>query len=124
MSRTGIVEWMDLTVDDAENVRKFYQEVVGWVPEAFDMGDYNDYNMNGKDGQTLAGICHARGTNASIPPMWIPYITVTSLDESLKAALAKGGELINGPCNMPQGAYAIIKDPAGACCAIWEKNSD
>lgn len=78
--------------------------------------------MNDGTGKTIAGICHARGGNASIPPMWIPYITVNSLDDSLAKVSKSGEKLINGLSHMPQGKYAIISDPAGACCAIWEKN--
>lgn len=121
MGKTGIVEWMDLTVDDAEKTRKFYQDVAGWKADAFDMGDYFDYNMLDDNGNIVAGICHARGSNADIPPMWIPYITVKSLDEGLKILEENGGQLLNGPRIMPQGKYAIVKDPAGACCALWEK---
>ena len=121
MNITGKIEWIDLTVDDAEQVREFYQSVAGWSAEGFDMGEYNDYNMNDEAGETVAGICHARGSNSTIPPMWIPYISVASLDESLKSVIEKGGELINGPRTMPQGKYAIIKDPAGAHCALWQK---
>ena len=121
MSNIGKIEWIDLTVDDAEEVREFYQTVTGWKADAFDMGDYNDYNMNSENGEIAAGICHARGGNASIPSMWIPYISVANLDASLKAVSDKGGELVNGPRSMPQGKYAIIKDPAGAHCALWQK---
>ncbi|HRW30842.1 MAG TPA: hypothetical protein P5227_12655, partial [Emcibacteraceae bacterium] len=102
MTQTGKIEWIDLTVDDAENIREFYQTVAGWSADSFDMGDYNDYNMNNENGETVAGICHARGGNAGIPPMWIPYISVHSLDDSLKNIERLGGALVNGPRKMPQ----------------------
>lgn len=38
MTTTGKMEWMDVTVEDAEMVREFYQNVIGWTAEAFDMG--------------------------------------------------------------------------------------
>ncbi|MCP5381761.1 MAG: VOC family protein [Kordiimonadaceae bacterium] len=121
MTTTGKIEWIDLTVDDAENLREFYQTVAGWSADSFDMGEYNDYNMNDDNGDTVAGICHARGGNSGIPPMWIPYISVLSLDDCLKNVERLGGTLINGPRKMPQGQYAIIRDPAGAHCALWQK---
>ena len=41
----GSVGWFDLTVPDAEKVRDFYGQVVGWDSEATDMGDYEDFCM-------------------------------------------------------------------------------
>ena len=78
----GSISWTDLTVADAEAVRDFYQAVVGWAPEAQPMGAYSDFVMNA-DGAPVAGICHARGANAAIPPVWLIYITVEDLEHSL-----------------------------------------
>ncbi len=36
--RTGIIKWVDLTVDDAEGVRDFYSAVVGWQAVPVDVG--------------------------------------------------------------------------------------
>jgi predicted enzyme related to lactoylglutathione lyase len=60
--------WADLTVEQAEEIRDFYCEVVGWQPSAVEMGGYSDFNMSvpGAAGPQ-AGICHARGANAGLP---------------------------------------------------------
>ena len=68
----GTIIGFDLTVPDAEAVRDFYAAVVGWQPEPFDMGDYADYFMTSPaTGDTVAGVCHARGGNAGLPPQWL-----------------------------------------------------
>ena len=60
----GAIEWRDLTVGDAEGVRDFYQEVVGWKASPVSMGDYDDYNVKlPESGDTIAGICHANRPN-------------------------------------------------------------
>jgi predicted enzyme related to lactoylglutathione lyase len=41
----GTVGWFDLTAENADLVRDFYQAVVGWDYEPVGMGDYNDYSM-------------------------------------------------------------------------------
>ncbi len=41
----GSVVWRDLTVPNADAVRKFYSAVVGWASSPQSMGDYDDYNM-------------------------------------------------------------------------------
>lgn len=30
---TGMISWVDLTVQDAKAIREFYKDVVGWKPE-------------------------------------------------------------------------------------------
>jgi predicted enzyme related to lactoylglutathione lyase len=81
---TGSITWFDLTVSNAEKVRDFYSEVVGWKPESVDMGGYSDFNMNAPgSGKCMAGICHSRGVNADLPPQWMIYIDVDNIDESM-----------------------------------------
>ena len=37
--KTGTIGWTDLTVDDAETLRNFYSEVVGWTFSNVDVHD-------------------------------------------------------------------------------------
>ena len=115
----GSISWQDLTVDDAERVRDFYQSVAGWTPKALNMGTYSDFVMRGTDGD-VAGICHARGANAGLPPVWLIYITVEDLDHSIAECQRLGGSLIAPPRGYGGGRYCVIKDPAGAVCALYQ----
>ena len=120
--QTGRFGWVDLTVDNAEQVRDFYQQVVGWGSVPFSMGDYEDYCMTppGSE-QPVAGVCHARGNNAGLPPQWLMYITVEDLDKSLDQCSSLGGSVLAGPKQAgPEGRFAVIKDPAGAVCALYQ----
>ena len=117
--RPGTISWQDLTVADAEGLRDFYAAVVGWEPESLNMGAYADFVMNA-DGGGVAGICHARGTNADIPPVWMIYITVEDLEHSLEECQRRGGTLLSPPRSYGGGRYCIIKDPAGAVCALYQ----
>jgi len=118
----GAIMWTDLTVPDADGVRDFYAAVTGWVPQPLSMGDYSDYIMTAPEtGAPVAGVCHARGTNAELPPVWVVYIAVADLDASLEACRARGGTVIAGPKGAGGGArYAIIRDPAGAVAALHQ----
>ena len=52
----------------AGEVRGIYEAVVGWKSSGLDMGGYSDYVMSlPRGGRTVAGICHARGSNADLP---------------------------------------------------------
>jgi predicted enzyme related to lactoylglutathione lyase len=117
----GRIEWRDLTVADAGTLRDFYSEVVGWTPEPVSMGDYSDYNMCDSDGNTVAGICHARRGNADLPPQWLLYVTVEDLDASLQRCAASGGKLVSGPKPIGADRYCVIRDPAGAVLALYQK---
>jgi uncharacterized protein len=122
MHKVGSIGWIDLTVPDASGLRDFYAAVTGWKATEVPMGDYADYCMNppGEE-KPAAGICHARGDNAGLPPQWLIYITVANLDESVQRCRELGGTILTGPKSMGSyGRLAVIKDPAGAVSAIFE----
>lgn len=113
---------MDITVPDADGLKDFYKQVVGWKSMDISMGDYADYAMlSPKDDAARSGVCHAKGSNANMPAAWIMYINVANLDESIANVIAGGGEVVNGPRKMGEKArYCIIKDPAGAFCGLFD----
>ncbi|TKB43629.1 VOC family protein [Thalassotalea mangrovi] len=125
MMNNNITEmaWLDLTVQNAEEVRDFYQQVIGWEVEACSMGEYDDYAMNNPvNDSPQAGICHARGVNADLPPVWMPYFLVADMDASIASVTAKGGKLLTEVKSMGgDDKYVVIKDPAGAVCALYYK---
>lgn len=120
-AKVGSLAWLDLTVADATAVRDFYVAVVGFGNSPVEMGGYSDYclNLPGTD-HAVVGVCHARGSNADLPPVWLPYFTVADLELSLTTCAARGGVLISGPHRMGQARYAVVHDPAGAACAPSE----
>ena len=122
----GSISWTDLTVADAEGVRKFYEAVVGWTADPVDMGDYQDYCMQlPGSGDTVAGICHARGVNANMPPQWLVYITVENLQQSIDRCLSMGGKVRHQREATPgEGALAVIEDPVGAVAALYQPVDD
>ena len=117
----GSIIWADLTIPNAEEVKEFYTNVIGWKPEPVVMGEYNDYSMNSPDsGRTIAGVCHSKGVNADLPPQWLLYFTVKDVDNSAELCKKSGGKVIAGPRNMGKyGRYCVIQDPAGAVAALF-----
>jgi len=118
--KVGEILWRDLTVKDAPRVRDFYQQVVGWTSTGQDMGGYEDFNMiSPTTGETVAGVCHARGVNADVPPQWLMYVIVADVEASAKKCVELGGKIIAGPRMMGGGQFCVIQDPAGAVCALY-----
>ncbi len=117
----GSIAWTDLTVENAEEVRDFYAAVAGWKPSPVEMGGYADFNMTAPEsGEPKAGVCHARGANADLPPQWLIYIVVADVEASAERCRELGGKVLAAPKDMGgQGRYCVIQDPAGAVCALW-----
>jgi predicted enzyme related to lactoylglutathione lyase len=119
----GRIAWLDLTVSDAAAIRDFYRRVVGWSVQDVAMEDsgerYADYQMLGEDGTPAAGVCHARGVNLGLPPVWTLYLPVGDLAESLRRVPEEGGRVIKAmPGADGNYLYAVVQDPVGAYLAL------
>jgi predicted enzyme related to lactoylglutathione lyase len=119
----GRIAWLDLTVPNASDMRDFYWQVIGWTVQDVEMKDggeqYADYNMLDADGQPAAGVCHAMGVNTGLPPVWMIYLPVGDLAESLRRVQHHGGTVLKTMTGKDgQPVYAAIQDPAGAYFAM------
>lgn len=122
-ARVGRISWLDLTVSDALARRDFYRRVIGWSVQDIAMEEaserYADYNMLGGDGIPAAGVCHARGVNLGLPPVWMIYLPVGDLADSVRRVEEEGGKVIKAPRGTDGAyAYAAVQDPVGACIAL------
>lgn len=116
----GQIMWHDLTVANATEVKDFYRDVVGWTVSAVPMKDYVDYGMHETaEGEMVAGVCHARGANAHIPPQWLIYVRVPDVDASARRAIESGGSVVDGPRAYGGGRFVIVQDPAGAIIGLY-----
>jgi len=117
----GKIGWIDMAVDDASGVRDFYKAVVGWETDDVDMGGYSDYVMKmPASGDGVAGICHARGSNADLPSGWMIYIIVTDVEKSAATCVSEGGQIVVEPRGLAGGSFCVIKDPGGSVAALYQ----
>jgi len=120
-SDVGKIGWIDMTVEDAPAVRDFYKAVVGWDAEDVSMGDYSDYTMQmPATGEGVSGVCHARGSNAELPPGWLIYIIVADVEASAKACTDNGGKLLVEPRGLAGGRFCVVEDPGGSVAALYQ----
>lgn len=146
----GEMAWMDLSVADAKTISQFYQAVLGWASEPVEMTQggesYQDFVMTSVNPSTentamdqsskdesnqvssdvsptklVTGICHARGDNHDMPATWLPYFLVKDIDESVRQVTENGGSLVTKMKSIDSDKYIVIKDPAGAMAAIYQK---
>ena len=120
-SKVGSIGWIDMSTPDADGVRDFYKAVVGWDTEDVDMDGYSDYVMKMPGtGDGVAGVCHARGSNAELPPGWLIYITVADVDASAAACREHGGKVLVEPRGLAGGRFCVVEDPGGSVAALYQ----
>jgi len=125
---TGCISRIDLTVSAAAATRDFYRQVVGWSVQDIEMEDaserYADYGMCGEGGTPAARICHARGVNRGLPPVWMICLPVGDLAESLRRVPEEGGTVIQATQGADgELATAVVRDPVGAHLALGRSRS-
>lgn len=109
------VAWVDLTVEDATTSRDFWARVVGFDgAEPVEMGGYADFTLT-RDNRPVAGVCHRRGVNANLPPVWLVYFSVDDLPAALAEVQTHGGRVLER-----RGPMAVVADPSGAVAALYQ----
>ena len=112
----------DITTKKADELKKFYEAVMGWTSEDMKMsdeqGEYADYVMKDKEGNPVGGVCHARGMNNDLPTQWIVYVNVENVGESAKKCKELGGKVLKEFNHEGTCVYALIQDPSGAVIAL------
>lgn len=120
----GTIAHLDITVQNADEVRDFYAAVISWQPQPLDMGGYSDYIMLAPAGNWGAGVCHARGVNADLPAVWMVYIAVDDLDASLRTCVERGETQLTDIKAGGGARYCVIQDPAGAVMALMQQGDE
>lgn len=114
----GTVGWHELYTDDLDAAVAFYSERFGWEKmDAMDMGPMGIYQMFGKNGTMMGGMMKRP---AEMPvSSWAYYFIVDSADAAIARATEAGGQIVNGPMEVPGGMWiAQGIDPQGAFFAV------
>lgn len=57
--------------------------------------------------------------NQSLPPVWMIYLPVGDLVESVGRAQERGGQIVDSRTgSSSEFAYVVVRDPVGACLAL------
>ena len=125
MPGIGEFSWHELLAGDYAKAFEFYRDLFGWkIHDDMDMGEYGIYRIYSGDGPPLGGIM----TRPPAMPVcaWLFYIRVDDLEATVEKVKAGGGEVINGPMDVPGGnRIAQCRDPQGAMFALhWTGGAD
>ncbi|HKY80742.1 MAG TPA: VOC family protein [Sphingobium sp.] len=120
---TGHVGWHELYSGNFDADLAFYTSQFGWGKgEAMDMGEMGSYQLFSMSGAT--DFNSMSGGIMPVPkempvPMWLFYFVVPDIDAAAEKVTAGGGAVLNGPMQVPGGAWIIqANDPQGAMFAL------
>jgi predicted enzyme related to lactoylglutathione lyase len=112
------VRWNELSTSDPEAALDFYKRQFGWDQDGdMDMGAMGKYRFIQANGVTVGAIMRK-------PPqlpvsIWTYYIGVDDIDRAVAAINDRGGQILNGPMEIPGGEFALNgMDPQGAAFGL------
>ena len=112
--RTGDI---DRAADVAQDFA-FYEAMFGWrKDQAMDMGPMGTYQLFANQDGVIGGMM---SKPAQVPrPCWLYYERVGKIDEAVDRVKRSGGDVLNGPMEVPGGDWIIQgRDPQGAMFAL------
>jgi uncharacterized protein len=117
----GPVGWHELTAEDTEAALEFYKALFGWevVGEVPMGGDVGTYYLFGSGTTQLGGVYNRPKHLPPTWPRWLVYLNVPSVTAAVAAVEAAGGQLLNGPREVPGGSWvAQVVDSHGVPMAL------
>jgi predicted enzyme related to lactoylglutathione lyase len=115
----GHIGWRELHAIDREAAFAFYADRFGWTKgDAMDMGPMGVYQLFKAGGDDAIGGVMTK-LEAMPVPFWLYYFNVAGIDAAAKAVEAAGGQILNGPHEVPGGDFILQGlDPQGAMFAL------
>ncbi len=122
VNEPGFLTWNELATNDTSAALAFYERLFGWSSEAMDTGGGPPYVVIRVSQRSNGGVrpLSPDEEQAGIPPYWVPYFAVESLDATFERCGELGGAKVLGPIEMPAGRIGALRDPQGATLALWE----
>lgn len=121
IAEPGAFLWAELNTSDAGAAQTFYGQAFGWGAENDPNNEaYTVFTRESvaEEGRYVAGMMEIQPEWGPVPPHWLVYFTVADTDAALQQVLELGGSKVTDVMEIPQGRFAIVKDPQGAIFTI------
>jgi uncharacterized protein len=119
----GKAVWHDLITEDVDAARRFYGGLFGWSFEEATGPGRRGYALARSGNVYVAGfvpvVAPADGSRLS---RWLPYLSVTDVDQSVTSGVAAGARVAVAARNVSLGRVAAIVDPEGAVIGVVKSN--
>lgn len=124
-AEVGDASWHELMTTDAPAAMTFYTTVFGWAPgDTMDMGPMGKYHMFNRPIGSIGGMMNKSAEMAQVPPNWQIYFRVADLDAAVARITANGGQILNGPMEVPGGDRIVnAMDPQGAAFSLHARKA-
>lgn len=111
--RDGHAAWNELHTPDQAGAWTFYGDLFGWVQDGdMDMGPMGRYQFI-RHGGLIGAVM------ADDAPGWTTYFRVPDIDVAMAAVKAAGGQVIQGPDEVPGGEFSMYcLDPQGGAFGL------
>lgn len=117
----GTFCWVDLATTDAAGATRFYTQLFGWNFEDRPAGVGTSYTMFDLGGRSVAALYQQVAEQPGLPPCWLSYVSVESVERTAERTASLGGTVILEPFEVFEvGRMALIQDPTHAFVALWE----
>ncbi|MHC4220024.1 MAG: VOC family protein [Planctomycetota bacterium] len=118
----GTFCWNELMTPDTKAAESFYTKLFGWTTEVMDMGGGRIYTIWKQGNTSAGGMMAIQGPEmGGVPPNWLAYITVDSVDASTDQARSLGANIEVPPTEIPNiGRFSVITDPTGATFGLFQ----
>jgi predicted enzyme related to lactoylglutathione lyase len=116
MAAHGTFNWNELMTRDAERVKKFYGDTIGWTFDAMPMPEGGTYWVAYMGEQAVGGIFPMSGPDfEGDPEQWMAYLAVDDVDARVRKATAAGATVCRPAFDVPGvGRMVILEQPGGA----------
>lgn len=117
-STHGSIVHVDVTSEDSDATRRFYESVFDW---SFEPVPGMDYSLWAAPNPPSGGLM-ATDEEAGIPPSTTLYVQVDDLDAAADAITDAGGTLLMEEMSVEgMGVFTLFQDPGGVVAAAWEE---
>lgn len=123
--REGHCAWNELVTADQDAAQDWYGTLFGFVQiDSFDMGPMGEYRIMQNAGQDFAFGAFMQKPQAMPVSLWTYYFRVPDIDVAVDYIGANGGQVINGPNEIPGGDFVLnAMDSQGAPLALIGKRN-
>src|SRR5680860_758273 len=104
-TRTGTIDWVELTTPDLDAATGFYGDLLGW-----EFTSIGDRVLAEIDGRTAAGIARQDPTirDMPLPSAWTIAIRVDDLSAGVRRVTQLGGVVIDPAEDLPEGWRSAV----------------
>jgi predicted enzyme related to lactoylglutathione lyase len=116
--------WNELYTRDPAASIAFYAGLAGYSERSMQMADGGTYHVLERDGRGRAGVMKPPAPDGAALPMpqaWMPYVQVTSCDETIAKAKQLGANIHVAGEDVPGiGRLGIFTDPLGGMLGVLQ----